>query len=394
MLGRREIGLALDSRECVVLSSKRRGEIEESHYPALAQVKAGEIQAVGQRAYRLVGKSRDVVSVFPGRVEDPKILGSYLQRIVPRGSFVRQRLWASVPTGSGMQSLFNLRHCFEGSIRPKETVLVPELVAAAVGSGLPVLRGDEDSHRARMVIHVGASRISGGVFVDGGLTGLIVKEGSWDRLVREVQENLQFRLGATLGFNTYFKVVRSLSRNYFERNAARSVSAVAAKPAPPVLKDVKEATELALAGIDGSDVPGEPSTPTNLRTFNERGLIEYVVEDETVSHAIDVQLRGFLFDLEKVVFGCFARLRNDGRGEIASDLFSDRVMVVGDVFFDSGQLAQHFARLSRFRFETSNGNAVARGLRRILSSTALQKNAYRDLTRAVHDESRFLASAV
>ena len=392
MFGRKEIGLALDSRECVVLSTRRRGEIEETHHPALAQVKGGEIQAVGQRAYRLVGKSRDVVSVFPGRVEDPKILASYLQRVVPRGSFVRQRLWASVPTGSGMQSLFNLRHCFEGSIRPKETVLVPELMAAAVGCGLPVLRSDEDSHRARMVIHVGASRISGGVFVDGCLTGLIVKEGSWDRLVREVQENLQFRLGATLGFNTYFKVVRSLSRNYFERNTARPGGA---KPAPPSLKEVPEASETALSAYDGaSEGAGEPSTPTNLRTFNERGLIEYVVEDETVSHAIDVQLRGFLFDLEKVVFGCFARLRNDGRGEIASDLFSDRVMVVGDVFFDSSQLAQHFARLSHFRFETSNGNAVARGLRRILSSTAPQKNAYRELSRAVHDDSRFLASAM
>jgi hypothetical protein len=392
MFGRKEIGLALDSRECVVLWSRRRGEVEEAHHPALAQVKGGEIQAVGQRAYRLVGKSRDVVSVFPGRVEDPKILGSYLQRVVPRGAFVRQRLWASVPTGSGMQSLYNLRHCFEGSIRPKETVLVPELVAAAIGSGLPVLRSDEDSHRARMVIHVGASRISGGVFVDGGLTGLIVKEGSWDRLIREVQENLQFRLGAILGFNTYFKVVRALSRNYFERNALR---AGAAKPAPPALKEVSETAEIALSGIDGApDTAAEPSTPTNLRTFNERGLIEYVVEDEAVSHAIDVQLRGFLFDLEKVVFGCFARLRNDGRGEIASDLFSDRVMVVGDVFFDSGQLAQHFARLSRFRFETSNGNAVARGLRRILSTTAPQKNAYRELSRAVHDDSRFLASAV
>jgi hypothetical protein len=392
MFGRKEIGLALDSRECVVLSSRRKGEIEEIHHPALAQVKEGEIQAVGQRAYRLVGKSRDVVSVFPGRVEDPKILGSYLQRVVPRGSFVRQVLWASVPTGSGMQSLFNLRHCFEHSIRPKETVLVPELVAAAVGCNLPVLRSDDDSHRARMVIHVGASRISGGVFVDGGLTGLIVKEQSWDRLVREVQENLQFRLGATLGFNTYFKVIRSLSRNYFERHQARPG---AAKPAPAGLKEGTETSELALSGLDEiSEAAGEVQTPTNLRTFNERGLIEYVVEDEAVSHAIDVQLRGFLFDLEKVVFGCFARLRNDGKGEIASDLFSDRVMVVGDVFFDSGQLAQHFARLSRFRFETSNGNAVARGLRRILSSTPPQKNAYRELSRAVHDDSRFLASAV
>jgi hypothetical protein len=391
MFGRGDIGLALDSRECVVLATRRGGEIEETHHPALAQIKGGEIQAVGQRAYRLVGKSRDVVSVFPGRVEDPKILGSYLQRVVPRASFVRNRLWASVPTGSGMQSLFNMRHCFEGSIRPKETILIPELVAAAAGCGLPVLRSDDDSHRARMVIHVGASRISGGVFVDGGLIGLIVKERSWDQLVREVQENLQFRLGATLGFNTYFKVVRSLSRNYFERNGARPG---VPKP-PPALRDVKAATEVALSNLDApSEIAPESPTPVNLRAFNERGLIEYVVEDETVSHAIDIQLRGLLFDLEKVVFGCFARLRNDGRGEIASDLFSDRVMLVGDVFFDSSHLAQHFVRLSRFRFETSNGNAVARGLRRILASTAPQKNAYRDMSRTIHDDSRFLASAV
>ena len=108
-----------------------------------------------------------------------------------------------------MQSLFNLRHCFEGSIKPKETVLVPELVAAAAGSGLPVLRGDEDSHRARMVIHVGASRISGGVFVDGGLTDWIVVRnrlaliGSRNkRLVGECLDRLGLRLGfrATEGF--------------------------------------------------------------------------------------------------------------------------------------------------------------------------------------------------
>jgi hypothetical protein len=143
-----------------------------------------------------------------------------------------------------------------------------------------------------------------------------------------------------------------------------------------------------------SELGPEPATPPNLRAFNERGLIEYFAEDEIVSRAIDLELRNLLFDLEKVVFGCFARLRNDGRGEIASDLFSDRVMVCGDVFFDAGQLSQHFVRLSRFRFETTNGNAVARGLRRILASNGPWKAGYRELSRAIHDESRLLASAV
>jgi hypothetical protein len=390
MFGRGEIALALDSRECVVLATRRRGEVEETHHPALAQVRGGEIRAVGQKAFRLVGKSRDVVSVFPGRVEDPRILGGYLQRVVPRDTFLRRRLWASAPTGSGLQTLFNLRHCFEGSIRPKETVLVPEILAAAVGCGFPVLRSEEDSHRARMVVHVGANRVSGGVFVDGGLAGLVVKEGGWDQLTREVQENLQFRLGTTLGFTTYFKVVRSLSRTYFERTSKQPGSV---KTAPNV--ESAPGSDLALPTDDSlADLGPEPATPTNLRAFNERGLIEYFVEDEIVSRSIDLQLRSFLFDLEKVVFGCFARLRNDGRGEIASDLFADRVMVCGDVFFDAGQLAQHFVRLSRFRFETTNGNAVARGLRRILASTGPLKSGYRELSRAIHDESRFLASAV
>jgi hypothetical protein len=390
MMGRKDIGIALDSRDCVVLASRLRGEIEEIHHPALAQVREGEIRAIGQKAYRLVGKTRDIVSVFPGRVEDPKILGAYLQRVVPRGVLVRQRVWANVPTGSSSQSLVNMRQCFEGSIKPKETVLIPDLLAAAVGCGLPVLPTEDDTHRARMVVHIGGSRISGGVFMDGGLAGLTVREGSWDQLIREVQENLQFRLGTTLGSNTYFKVVRSLSRSYFERHGPR---AAASKPPAPAL--AKESGDLALPEPDTPpELAFETASPTNLRSFNERGLIEYVVEDETVSHAIDLQLRNLLFGLEKVVFGCFAKLRSDGRGEIASDLFSDRVMLCGDVFFDAGQLSQHFARLSRFRFETTNGNAVARGLRRILASTPAQKVAYRELSRTMHDDSRLLASAV
>ena len=72
----------------------------------------------------------------------------------------------------------------------------------------------------------------------------------------------------------------------------------------------------------------------------------------------------------------------------------DRVQICGDVFFDSAQLSQHFVRLSRFRFESTNGHAVARGLRRILTGTAVQKHGYRELARSIQDDNRFLASAV
>lgn len=388
----KEVGLALDSRECVVLTNRRRGELEELHYPALAQVRGSEIRAVGQRAHRLVGKSRDVITVFPGRVEDPMILGDYLQRVVPRrAKLERRRLWASVPTGTGVQSLYDLRHCFEGSLAPKETVLVPELLAAAVGCGFPVLRSEDDSHKARMVIHLGTSRMSAGVFVDGGLTGLVVKEGSWDLLAREVQETLQFRLGATLGYNTFFKVIRTLSRSFFERKAVRAAGGPAVAPASDPAPSSDPPSQL--AELD-PDAPGEIAAPANLRSFNERGLIEYVIEDESVSRAIDLQLKTLLFNLEKVVFGSFAKLRSEGRGEIASDLFSDRVLLCGDVFFDPAALAQYFTRLSRFRFEATNGHAVARGLRKIMTSEGAYKLAYRDLARTMNEESRFLTSTI
>ena len=338
----KELGLALDSRECVILIKRGRGELEEVRYPALAQVRGNEIRAIGQRAHRLVGKSKDVITVFPGRVEDPMILGDYLQRVVPRRSKLeRRRLWASVPTGTGFQSLYDLQHCFEGSLGPKETVLVPELLAAAVGCGFPVLRAEDDSHKAKMVIHLGASRMSAGVFIDGGLTGLVVKEGSWDLLAREVQETLQFRLGTTLGYNTFFKVVRCLSRSFFERKASQA----SAGSETPAVTETPAGTDppSQLAELD-TDAPGEIVSPANLRSFNERGLIEYVVEDETVSRAIDLQLKTLLFNLEKVVFGSFAKLRNEGRGEIASDidleLASD--LVVGPIavalFFKGGRL--------------------------------------------------------
>ena len=83
MFSYQEVGLALDSRECVVLHARRRGDVEEQRTPALAQISGREIRAVGQRAFRLVGKSNDIVCVFPGRIEDPLVLSGYLEIVVP-----------------------------------------------------------------------------------------------------------------------------------------------------------------------------------------------------------------------------------------------------------------------------------------------------------------------
>ncbi len=385
-----ELGLVLSSRDCVVLTARRRGEVDEQRTPALAQVVDSQIRAVGHRAYRLVGKSNDIVCVFPGRLDDPTVLGGYLERVVPQGSALqRRRLWACVPTASSLQMQIDLRNCFDSSLRPKDTVLVPEILAAGLGAGLPVLQSEEDSHRARMVVHFGTSRVSSGVFIDGSLTGLVIHEGSWDRLIREVQENLQFRLGTGFGFNTFAKVVRTLSRTFFERQLTDG----ARKPVPP--KETEEVEEELSTDLEPSaEVMPEVSAPTNLRSFNERGLIEYVTEDPVICRSIDIQLQNLLFSLEKVVYGCFSKLRGSGRGEIASDLFSDRIMLCGEIYFDTSALARYFSRLTRFRFEAVNTNATAKGLRRIMTAESSQKKSYRDLSASINQQQQLALSYV
>jgi hypothetical protein len=395
-----DIGLALDSRECVILQS-RRGEIEEQRTPALAQVSGREIRAVGQRALRLVGKSNDIVYVFPGRLEDPLVLSGYLEIIAPpSSSWSRRRLWATVPTASSLQMQLNLRSCLDHSIRSKDMVLVPEILAAALGAGLPVLRHDDDSHRARMVVHVGSTRIAAGVFVDGNLASLVVRDGSWDRLVRDVQENLQFRLGTTFGFNTFHKVVRTLSKSFFDRQV-NDAARIKTPPSPeiPVSPASTTSTSSAGAGVPAQLEPAgevlpEVSPPSNLRSFSERGLIEYVIEDDTISRAIDVQLKNLIFSIEKVIFGCFAELKGAGRGEIASDLFSDRILLSGDVYFEPAALTRYFSRLTRFRFENVNGHSVSKGLRRIMTSDPIHKKNYRELAGSINETERLRLSQI
>ncbi|MGH9463075.1 MAG: rod shape-determining protein [Vicinamibacteria bacterium] len=392
-----DIGLALDSRECVVLQS-RRGEIEEQRTPALAQVSGREIRAVGQRALRLVGKSNDIVYVFPGRIEDPLVLTGYLEIIVPpSSSWSRRRLWATVPTASSLQMQLNLRSCLDHSIRSKDIVLVPEVLAAALGAGLPVLRHDDDSHRARMVVHVGSTRIAAGVFVDGSLTSLVVRDGSWDRLVRDVQENLQFRLGTTFGFNTFHKVVRTLSKSFFDRQV-NDAARIRTPPSYEIpLSPVSTASpgEAVPAQLEpAGEVLPEVSPPSNLRSFSERGLIEYVIEDATISRAIDVQLKNLIFAIEKAIFGCFAELKGAGRGEIASDLFSDRILLCGDVYFEPAALTRYFSRLTGFRFESVNGHSVSKGLRRILTSDPIHKKNYREIASAINEVERLRLSRI
>ena len=143
-----------------------------------------------------------------------------------------------------------------------------------------------------------------------------------------------------------------------------------------------------------AEVLPEVNAPSNLRSFSEKGLIEYVIEDPVICRSIDIQLQNLLFALEKAVFGCFSKLRGDGRGEIASDLSSDRIVLCGEILFDPAALARYFSKLTRFRFEAVNSNPVAKGVRRLLTADSAHKKSYRDLAAYLNNQEQMSYSLV
>jgi len=212
-----------------------------------------------------------------------------------------------------------------------------------------------------------------------------------------VQENLQFRLGTTFGFNTFHKVVRTLSKSFFDRqvNDAARIRTPPSHEIPLSPVSTAPPGEAVPAQLEpAGEVLPEVSPPSNLRSFSERGLIEYVVEDVTISRAIDVQLKNLIFAIEKAIFGCFAELKGAGRGEIASDLFSDRILLCGDVYFEPAALTRYFSRLTGFRFESVNGHSVSKGLRRILTSDPIHKKNYREIAGAINEVERLRLSRI
>jgi len=383
----RELGLILDSRECCFVLPRREGGFLEERLPAVVQLRGGEITAYGRRAYRLIGKSREIFSVFPGEVSNPELLGAYLRRLVGRRFLWGNGLWVVIPTAATKQLQINVSSVIVASLRIGRITLVPEIVAAALGAGFALQADAEDSHLGRMLVVLGGDRIAAGVFLDGDLAGLAVKGYGWNSVLRAIQDSVQERLLAPIGYATLTKLVRRWGATFFTREFEDRSSPALSLPHHAEETEDDEETELAL--------PGEPprSLP-KIRTLNEQGVLEYLFEDPAIQSAIDRELHAILIQIKRVLHSCFQTLKFGQRGELATDLFKHRILLTGDHYFDLDALARHLSSLTGFRFETLGGSPIGEGLRRILAAPPGLRRQYGELCGRINDREALTFSRV
>jgi actin-like ATPase involved in cell morphogenesis len=372
----RELGLILDSRECCFVLPRREGGFLEERLPAMVQLRGGEIVAYGGRAYRLIGKSRDILCVFPGEVASPELLGSYLRRLVGRRLLWGNGLWVVIPTAASRQLQLNVSSVIVSALRIGNITLVPEIVAAALGAGFSLHPEAEDSHLGRMLVVLGGDRISAGVFIDGDIAGLAVRDQGWNDVIRAIQDSVQEKLLAPIGYTTFIKLVRSWGATFFAREFEDSgPTALSLRSADTVEDEEEEEDSQAPLSVDQQRRRSLP----HIRSLNERGVLEYLFADPAIQSAIDHELHAILTQIKRVLHACFQALKFSQRGEIATDLFKHRILLTGDHYFDLDALARHLSMLTGFRFETLTGSPVGEGLKRMLAAPPGLRRHYRAL---------------
>jgi hypothetical protein len=198
----------------------------------------------------------------------------------------------------------------------------------------------------------------------------------WNDTIRAIQDNVQQKLLAPIGYTTFAKIVRTWGSSFFSRvfsdPGAGPAAAAAALGEEPPEEDSEELAPLDLPVPDGRGAP-------HIRSLNERGVLEYLIEDPAIQGAIDAELKSMLAQVKQVLHSSFQALKSSQRGEIASDLFKNRILLCGDHYFDLHALARHLTAMTGFRFETLGGTPVADGLRRMLAAPQAQRRYWHEL---------------
>src|SRR5690554_1081004 len=152
----KELGIDLGTANCLVYERNKGLIIQE---PSVVAVKknTNQVLAVGEEARRMIGRTPgDIVAIRPLRegvianFDLTKELIRYLIRRACRGRvFIKPRVVISIPTGT---TEVERRAVIDAAVSAgvRETYLIEEPVAAAIGAGLPV-----HEPVGNMVINVG-----------------------------------------------------------------------------------------------------------------------------------------------------------------------------------------------------------------------------------------------
>lgn len=151
---RRDLAVDLGTTSVLIYMPRRGIVLQE---PAVLAMRNGSILAAGQKAHRMIGRTPGSVRVIRplrgGVIADfdaaRKLLDHFIARILRRYPFLKLRLIITVPYGT---TQVERRAVLSAGRRMgiRESYLIEEPVAAAIGSGLPVAEP-----RGSLIINLG-----------------------------------------------------------------------------------------------------------------------------------------------------------------------------------------------------------------------------------------------
>lgn len=166
----KDIGIDLGTANTVVYS---RGEgiiIREPSVVAI-DVNSKEVMAIGNEAYSMVGRTPgNIIAVRPmkdGVIADfaitEKMVHSFIQQATCKSRFVRTRVLIGVPWGiTDVEKRAVMDAAYQAGA--KETFLIEEPIAAAIGAGIPI-----EEPAGHMVIDIGGGTTEVAVISLGGI---------------------------------------------------------------------------------------------------------------------------------------------------------------------------------------------------------------------------------
>lgn len=216
MVFARDIGIDLGTANTLVYVRGKGIVLREPSVVAIRR-DTGQVLAVGEAAKRMIGRTPgDIVAIRPlkdGVIADfdvtQSMLRYFIQKVIPKGFFVRPRVVVGVPSGV---TAVEERAVREAAIQAgaKEAYPIEEPMAAAIGAGLPVYEPT-----GNMIVDIGGGTTEVAVISLGGIvTSRSIRIGG-DEMDEAIAQHIKRNYNLMIGERTAEEIKIEIGAAYF-----------------------------------------------------------------------------------------------------------------------------------------------------------------------------------
>ncbi|SMB92632.1 rod shape-determining protein MreB [Thermanaeromonas toyohensis ToBE] len=288
MVFARDIGIDLGTANTLVYVRGKGIVLREPSVVAIRR-DTGQVLAVGEAAKRMIGRTPgDIVAIRPlkdGVIADfdvtQSMLRYFIQKVIPKGFFVRPRVVVGVPSGV---TAVEERAVREAAIQAgaKEAYPIEEPMAAAIGAGLPVYEPT-----GNMIVDIGGGTTEVAVISLGGIvTSRSIRIGG-DEMDEAIAQHIKRNYNLMIGERTAEEIKIEIGAAYFgntEEDEARRKRTYAVrgrdlvtglpKTIEVTAEEIKEALSEPVAAIlEAIKVCLERTPPELAADLMDRGIV-------------------------------------------------------------------------------------------------------------------------